>query len=171
MQPSDSCSPARRLIISLTNFSHFQTQTIGDTTRILMEKETDIQNVNDQKWSLKIILILRYTLLEALSFFFYWVPFWPSLCWRHKRSCLIRMHQRAVVIQRRYLPGTSFSAVSGAPKTRTFKVQIKPRLLPKQKRRSHLAAQGWGGQGNRGIPFKVSNQHFLFQSHTSSPPS
>lgn len=44
-------------------------QTIGDTTRILMEKETDIQNVNDQKWSLKIILILRYTLIEALSFF------------------------------------------------------------------------------------------------------
>lgn len=31
-----------------------------------MEKETDIQNVNDQKSSLKVIL--RYTLTEALFF-------------------------------------------------------------------------------------------------------
>lgn len=47
-------------IIPLTNFSHFQMQTIGNIIRILMEKETEVQNVNDQKLSLKIIL--SYTL-------------------------------------------------------------------------------------------------------------
>lgn len=41
-----------------------------------MEKETDIQNVNDQKSSLKVIL--RYTLTEALFFLN-----WRALCPYH----------------------------------------------------------------------------------------
>lgn len=57
-------------VISLTNFNRFQMQMIGNSIRILMGKDTDVQNVNDQKLYLKIILILRYTLIEALFSFF-----------------------------------------------------------------------------------------------------
>lgn len=53
-------------------------QTIGNTIRILMEKETDIQNVSDQKLSLTIILILRCTLIEAF-FLIGWHLAFPSL--------------------------------------------------------------------------------------------